>query len=1066
MKPFPMPPSDARPMALTHGGVNRPPFMGMGRRFLRGVTAIVIAAVVNTSLAPLVSAAQLKRSQAATFKASTTDEQSYADALRSIYDQASRPINPNARMPAPDLGNPDTLQSYADNIQAQWDALRAQWKTAGVSAAIVERQQLIEKEFRTRHEQFMTLFRAAKTGGGAERKALADFLGKEMPKPTHLPINLNNMPWQVLKPVKTEPAATEEALQKKLRLPAPKKASATQSNKTTANQRPFPKNATAPTADDLAPTLDAPHTSTIKKLAADLGKNPHRIYQWVHDNIYWQPTHGSVQGAQDTLDKKAGNATDTASLLIALLRAAGIPARYVYGSVEVPAEQMMNWVGGAKTIDAAQQVLGQGGIPNVALVSGGKISAVRIEHVWVEALIQYHPGRGARHVPGQSQPDTWVPMDGSYKQYSFKPGMDLAAAVPLDANALLNAAQQGAQTNQAEGWVQNLNTAALQSQLNAYQARLKTYIDSQNAGNSTVGDVLGQRNAQIDPLPYLAGTLPYTVKARTQQFSEVPDSLRAKFKYSIHMDQRSAAWGDSPILSFTAPTASLAGKKLTLAWVAASAADQRAIEALIPANVTDPSQLPRIIPASISLKPQILVDGQVKAEGYGLRAGSEPVAVGGFTRYGASQWDETQDQLIAGQQTALGLSIQGISQAQLDSLKKRMEDTKAILERAQAAPESQRAAILKGVTGDQLTGDLLTATIWGYFASLQSHGVLASGQAQMFDAPALSYGLFHAQVRPNKLYGIVTTGITFQGLNMDVGHLRHMRWVKDDNPSSAINNKPELTANGKSAAQNRWIAYNRMRGQYASAMEHAAPEAFWVDKTKCSHTDENGRIQNPTLNPCAEGISAVKAIAIAQSEGQKIYTINKANAQTALQKLPIGGEVGSKIRNAVNAGKEVTVHEKSINKHGWKGFGYIVIDPETGAGAYLIEGSGNGGIFLAIGYVYGFALGYTMLGLDAAIASKASSAFIGPMLTALALELASIAVIWQAYGALYGDKAQQCFATGIGLGLASANVAIAILGKLAGPPLPGGTITIASTSLIIAVISSNTPTETSSNCFK
>ena len=135
----------------------------------------------------------------------------------------------------------------------------------------------------------------------------------------------------------------------------------------------------------------------------------------VHDNIHWQPTQGSVQGAQDTLDKKAGNAMDTASLLIALLRASGIPARYVYGSVEVPAEQMMNWVGGAKTIDAAQQVLGQGGIPNVALVSGGKISAVRIEHTWVEALIQYQPGRGAKHVPGQSVPDTWVPMDGSFK---------------------------------------------------------------------------------------------------------------------------------------------------------------------------------------------------------------------------------------------------------------------------------------------------------------------------------------------------------------------------------------------------------------------------------------------------------------------------------------------------------------------------------------------------------------------------------------------------------------------------------------------------------------------------
>ena len=109
------------------------------------------------------------------------------------------------------------------------------------------------------------------------------------------------------------------------------------------------------------------------------------------------------------------------------------------------------------------------------------------------------------------------------------------------------------------------------------------------------------------------------------------------------------------------------------------------------------------------------------------------------------------------------------------------------------------------------------------------------------------------------------------------------------------------------------------------------------------YANSNGQIENPTLKPCAEGISAVKAIAIAQAEGQKIYTINKQNAQTALAKLPIGGEVGSEIRNAVNAGKEVTMHEKSINKHGWKGFGYIVIDPETGAGAYIIEGNRNEG---------------------------------------------------------------------------------------------------------------------------
>ena len=310
----------------------------------------------------------------------------------------------------------------------------------------------------------------------------------------------------------------------------------------------------------------------IKSLAQTLGHNPHKIYQWVHDNIYYVPTQGSVQGAQDTLDKKSGNAVDTASLLIALLRASNIPARYATGQVDIPTAQALNWVGGAQTVDAAQQIWGQGGVQTTALMSGGQAKALRIQHTWVEALIQYHPGRGARHTPGQSQPDTWVPLDASYKQYTFKTGMDLQTAVPLDAQALLSAAQQGADTNPAEGWVRNLNTTALQSQLSNYQARLKTYIDSQNAGQSTVGDVLGARQATIDPLPYLAGTLPYTIKTRSQTHSDLPASSKAQFKYEIYADARSAAWGDSPLLSWKTPTAAIAGKKITLAWVAASTA--------------------------------------------------------------------------------------------------------------------------------------------------------------------------------------------------------------------------------------------------------------------------------------------------------------------------------------------------------------------------------------------------------------------------------------------------------------------------------------------------------------
>ncbi len=86
-------------------------------------------------------------------------------------------------------------------------------------------------------------------------------------------------------------------------------------------------------------------------------------------------------------------------------------------------------------------------------------------------------------------------------------------------------------------------------------------------------------------------------------------------------------------------------------------------------------------------------------------------------------------------------------------------------------------------------------------------------------------------------------------------------------------------------------------------------------------------------NKTAQAVStAVKAIAIAQAQGQKIYTINQSNAATALPKLPVGGTVGQEIASAVQAGKEVTVHEKPISAHGFTGYGYVITDPETGGG--------------------------------------------------------------------------------------------------------------------------------------
>jgi transglutaminase-like putative cysteine protease len=65
----------------------------------------------------------------------------------------------------------------------------------------------------------------------------------------------------------------------------------------------------------------------------------------VRNNVEWQPTWGGQQTADMTLDTKRCNAMDIGTLTIALLRAANVPARYVYGTVDILAEQFKNMAG-------------------------------------------------------------------------------------------------------------------------------------------------------------------------------------------------------------------------------------------------------------------------------------------------------------------------------------------------------------------------------------------------------------------------------------------------------------------------------------------------------------------------------------------------------------------------------------------------------------------------------------------------------------------------------------------------------------------------------------------------
>ncbi|MCP4707930.1 MAG: hypothetical protein GY869_04830, partial [Planctomycetes bacterium] len=125
-------------------------------------------------------------------------------------------------------------------------------------------------------------------------------------------------------------------------------------------------------------------------------------------------------------------------------------------------------------------------------------------------------------------------------------------------------------------------------------------------------------------------------------------------------------------------------------------------------------------------------------------------------------------------------------------------------------------------------------------------------------------------------------------------------------------------------------AVGQQTGMIASAFEHRIPELFFTSE------------QNP-----GEAVSAVKALAIAAQQGDRIYQITSANIGV-LDGLNIGAQVKDEIRSAAATGKETTVSGNTITVAGWTGVGYIISDPDTGAGAYRISGGVNGGFWAGL----------------------------------------------------------------------------------------------------------------------
>ena len=623
-----------------------------------------------------------------------------------------------------------------------------------------------------------------------------------------------------------------------------------------------------PTPEDLAENIEVQFTPEIIAKAQELGNNPVKIYNWVRNNIEFVPTYGSIQGAHMTLLTKQGNAFDTASLLIALLRASNIPARYVYGTIELPIDKVMNWVGGFTDANAALDFIASGGIPVTGIVSGGKVTKARMEHVWVEAYVPYGNYRGTMI---DQTIKTWIPMDGSFKQYTYKDPIDFPSAVGFDLQAFINEVQLASTIDPSNSSISNVPQDLILQRIQSYVQTVHQYYDT-NLQGKTVEDVLGSKKVISQNYPYLLGSFPYKTIIIGNKYSSLPDSLRWRINFKVASD----AFSFEPDFSYTASTAFLASKSMTLSYKPSTTYDESLVQTY--------GYIEKVPPYLLNLTSELIISGEAVASGIPVGSGRDIEFIMTFISPNGSQ-DAVFNKETVGAYLGIGLDLSWFSKSLLD----------------------QRIAALNQAYNNQTPNpnrklqEYLSFLASFYFAELDAMNNTVEGFLKVVSMRHPSAGIIGSDVKVGYLWGLPRT-FSFAGFFIDVDRNVHSTAAKDGD-------------------NNKAIAFNINSGYNSSAMEHA----LWE------------QIHN------LPAVSAVRIHQLANQIGIPIHRIDQSNISEILPMLQISNEAKADILNAANSGKMVYVPQTNIQYYDWAGTAFIILDPSTGAGGYIISGGLSGG---------------------------------------------------------------------------------------------------------------------------
>jgi transglutaminase-like putative cysteine protease len=563
--------------------------------------------------------------------------------------------------------------------------------------------------------------------------------------------------------------------------------------------------------------------------------------------------YGSLKGSTETLHSGRGNDADLATVLIALLRAQGTQARFVRGTIVLPIEKLADLMGLLSAgqsgslpdgiADKALAGLSSAGVPYEPVQAGGRIAAVRMLHVWVEAYLPYSDYRGA----GQGEEGKqWIPIDPAF------PGSTKHTATVPQVDVFAELGQTDAQLTDAY-----LAQSSSLSPLEFVEGRVQDLLAVRFPG-TRYAQVLRAVQQHPEAASVLPGSLPYEVASVLDENAFLPPDFH-------HTLQVTVADGAGALLTVAVPLHEVAGHRTVLSFKPATADDETLL--------SESGGVYRAPAALVQMNAVLRIDGVergVATRSIGLGTSAKWTLQlrlpGGAVR-------SIENDLVAGNLVAIGVGTPGIGFVE---------------------PAQHPSTDLDGDAAKFLYGRA-AAYENAWTESEEELGRLL-GVATLH--PSADVVLVENQLQVSRVLGIPQF-VEWKGLEID---------------ADLRSTVPLELSPGRGRMLLRLSGYE---GSYQEAKVLA---------------DGTG----------VAAVSAATVLQTAAAAGIPVLRLGPAD-RTTLAQLQASPAVQADVLDQLARGREIVIPRTPVTTQDWTGTGYVVRDPATDEGGYLLSGRISGG---------------------------------------------------------------------------------------------------------------------------